>query len=182
MSDTGFLEMKRDIMLRLIPYFHTCRKQKIKAVIGLCGETYWWKNHYLFEESKKDNYSFRILLSNSKMVYGKRDDDISKVCFMWRDTTIELYENMKVDRTIKVIPNKITEFEFKMYSSGSICNDFLSECSSLTTPPVIPESVGSIGGHFLSYCSSLTIPPVIPESVRSIGDYFLYINNSTCYS
>jgi hypothetical protein len=60
--DVCFLELKRDIILRLLHYFHVDRKQKIKNVIGLCRETYWWRNHYLLEEVRTDNYSFDVVL------------------------------------------------------------------------------------------------------------------------
>ena len=56
----------------------------------------------------------------------------------------------------------------------SIGNGFLAESTSLTEPPKLPEGLVSIGNYFLSRCTSLKQPPKLPDSVQEIGDYFLF--------
>jgi hypothetical protein len=171
--DIGFLDMKRDIVLRLLNFCKFNRKRKIKILVGLCDETYCWKSHYLFEEVKRDNFSFRVILKNGKIVFGKSDDDLLKICFKEDKTSFELYGNMKDNETVRGRRMDVVRVAFQMYSSMNIGNNFLRGCTSLTTLPIIPNTITSIGDYFLSYCSSLTTTPIIPNTVTSIGDYFL---------
>jgi hypothetical protein len=131
----------------------------------------------LFEEVKRNNFSFRVILNNGKTVFGKSDDDLLTICFEEyekNETSFELYENMKDNETVRGRKEDVIRVEFQMYSSKNIGNDFLRGCTSLTTPPIIPNTVTTIGKDFLYDCTSLTTPPTIPNTVTSIGDYFLY--------
>jgi hypothetical protein len=179
----GLLDLKRDIILRLLGYCTTERKSKLQNIVGMCKQTYLWRNHYVFDKTK--DYSFRVKYGDNCYAFGKRDEDVVEVCgrreegegdeeYENDDGVITLYMSMRSDEKVRIKRKEIVEFEFGIYSNINIDDMFLQWCTSLTTPPTIPNSVTSIGYFFLFECASLTTSPTIPNSVTSIGDYFLF--------
>jgi hypothetical protein len=139
----------------------------------MCKEIFEWRNHYLFDKLR--NYSFRVRYGDY-YGYGKRDENCVDVCGV--DEVAMLCSSMINNKNVEIKKKDIVKFEFGMYSGIFINNKFLYNCSSLTTPPTIPNSVTSIGDNFMNGCSSLTTPPTIPNSVTIIGYGFLYYCSS----
>ena len=114
-------------------------------------------------------YAFRVTTKEGRFGYVKTDKDISKVSSDTSESsTIELYASESDNKTMSVNKKDIVEFVFGTYSAKTIPNDFLRNCTSLTSPPIIPVSVTSIGSYFLYGCTSLTSQPVIGGSVRRV--------------
>ena len=79
-------------------------------------------------ETKEDNYSFRIVLSDT-IEYGKCGDDVIKVS---TSAPTIVCENMKDGKVIRIRRMEIIKFEFQMFSSANIGKFFLKNCTSLT--------------------------------------------------
>jgi hypothetical protein len=120
---------------------------------------------------KRKRYAFRVRCRNGSYCYGKTDEDLGNVCGDGNDITA--YSADSDEDTIRVSKTDVIEFVFGRYSGKAIGDYFLYGCTSLTTPPTIPNTVTSIGDWFLRGCTSLTTPPTIPNTVTSIGNGFL---------
>lgn len=68
----GMCGMKRDIVLHLCCWtWNQCKKNEIKAIIGMCEEHYLWKGHRSFLKKKPFGFkNYLIILQNRHSVDG----------------------------------------------------------------------------------------------------------------
>jgi hypothetical protein len=61
-----------------------------------------------------------------------------------------------------------------------VVNDyFMSECTKITTPPVLPNGITSIGNSFLAGCTSLTTVILNYPLLTNIGKHFIGVSGIT---
>lgn len=111
-----------------------------------------------------------IVFTDSNNIKRKiyiEDDDVSKLCFSGNNytTIIDGYDIKSSD----ILAVNLNGSEIK-----TIGNHFLSNCTSLNYPVILPDGLVSIGISFMSSCHSYNQPLVLPSTLKIIGASFLH--------